>query len=98
MKFLVQGYDGTDAKAYERRADAREQHLENLKKSQQSGKILFAAAMLNQESKMCGSTLIMEFENREELDSWLEKEPYVLGKVWEKIEITECKVPPSFLN
>ena len=98
MEFLVQGYDGTDDKAQERRQNAREKHLGHIKESRANNNILFAAAMLNQEGKMCGSTLIMQFENRAELDVWIEKEPYVLGEVWKKIEITECKVPPSFLK
>ena len=98
MNFLVQGYDGTDDKAYERRQNARDGHLENMKKLRENKQILFAVAMLNSEGKMCGSTMIMEFANRTELDAWLEKEPYVTGKVWEKVEVTECQVPDSFLK
>ncbi len=97
MYFLVQGHDGLDDKAQARRQSAREEHLKNLNQSRKEGKILFAAAMLNEQSQMCGSTLIMQFESRPKLDSWLKNEPYVLGEVWKTVEITECKVPPSFL-
>ena len=44
---------------------------------------------------MTGSMIVGEFESRQALDQkWLDKEPYVLGKVWEKIEITGAKVAP----
>ena len=98
MRFLVQGHDGKDDMAYQRRQNAREGHLENIKKLKENKQILFAVAMLNSEGKMCGSTLIMEFASRADLDSWIEKEPYVTGKVWEKVEVTECQVPDSFLK
>ena len=97
MQFLVQGYDGTDAGAYQRRQDARGKHLQNIKETREKKQILFAAAMLNEEGKMCGSTLFLEFNSREDLDRWIEKEPYVLGEVWKKIEVTECQIPASFL-
>jgi len=47
---------------------------------------------------MIGSTMIVDFESRKELDQYLESEPYVTGKVWQKIDITPCKIPPVFLK
>ena len=63
-----------------------------------SGNLLYGVAMLNDEGVMVGSVLIADFENREALDAWLEQEPYVTGKVWERIEVSHCQVGPSFLN
>jgi hypothetical protein len=34
----------------------------------------------------------MEFESRKELDDYLANEPYVLEKVWEKIEVEPINV------
>ena len=34
----------------------------------------------------------MEFTNRAELDAYLAVEPYVVEKVWEKIEVEPMKV------
>ena len=41
---------------------------------------------------MKGSALVMEFESRKELDDYLANEPYVVEKVWEKIEVETMKV------
>jgi uncharacterized protein YciI len=59
--------------------------------------LLFAAALLDEDGQMVGSVLMMDFTSREALDRWLSVEPYVTGKVWEKIEIKPCQIPPMFL-
>ena len=41
---------------------------------------------------MKGSALILEFDSRQELDDYIANEPYVLEKVWEKIEIDVMNV------
>ena len=41
---------------------------------------------------MKGSVLIMDFQNREELDNYLANEPYVLEQVWDKIEVERLNV------
>lgn len=97
MKFLVNAYDYKDENALERRLEVRSSHMEGVKELYEKKNILFAAAMINEKSIMCGSSLVMEFDTREELDMWLKVEPYVKNNVWEKIDITECKVPDMFL-
>lgn len=97
MQFVVNGYDGTDAEAGNRRLDVREEHLKLANAMREDGKLLFAAALLDDHEKMIGSVLIMDFSDRKELDKWLEIEPYVTGNVWESIEVKPCKIPPMFL-
>lgn len=41
---------------------------------------------------MKGSVLIMEYENREQLDEYLANEPYVQENVWQKIEVERMNV------
>lgn len=98
MQYLILGYDGEDEKALERRLKVREKHIELGDKMRDAGKMLYGAAILNDDGKMAGSALICDFESREELDEWLKVEPYVTGEVWKKIEVTRCKVGPSFEN
>lgn len=93
MTFIVNGYDYEDGK--ERRFNAREVHLENIKKMKAEGKILYAAAMLKGED-MCGSTLILEMDSKADVDAYLDQEAYVVQKVWERVEVIPCKVPPMF--
>lgn len=95
MQFIVMGYDGTDENALERRMAVRESHLKVSSEMSSQGKWLYAAAVLNGDGKMCGSMIVCEFDSLESLKSeWLDSEPYVVGKVWEKIEIKEAKVAP----
>lgn len=98
MQFIVTGYDAKDEKALERRLAAREKHMALVQEMKEKGNDLYAAAILNEEGNMAGSVMIVQFESREELDKWLEIEPYIVEKVWEKIEVTPCKVPPIFLT
>lgn len=98
MYFIVNGYDHTDKNALNRRMEAREEHMQGVEAFHKSKNFLFAAAMLNDKGNMCGSTIIVDFENRKALDAWLEEEAYVKGNVWERVEVIECKIPPLFLG
>lgn len=98
MQFLVLGYDGSDAQALERRLAVRDAHIALGDKMRDAGKMLYGAAILDDSGKMIGSVLICEFPSRAELDEWLKVEPYVTGKVWQKIEVQNCKVGPSFVG
>ena len=93
MQFIVTGYDGSDEGALDRRMNAREDHLAMAKKMYDSGRWLYAAAILNDEKKMAGSVIVCEFDSKKALQKeWLDKEPYVLGKVWEKVNVTFAQV------
>ncbi|MBF0258556.1 MAG: hypothetical protein HQK62_06910 [Desulfamplus sp.] len=95
MQFIVMGFDGTDEHALERRMAVREEHLKMASEMNSQGKWLYAAAILDDSGKMCGSMIVCEFDSKEALESeWLDREPYVVGKVWETIEIKPAKVAP----
>ncbi len=98
MQFLVMGYDAKDEQALERRMRVREAHIATCDKLRDAGKMLYGAAILDDNNKMVGSVIICDFASRAELDKWLEEEPYVRGKVWQKVEIHNCKVGPSFVG
>ena len=98
MQFLLTAYDATDADAMSRRRANRAAHLETIEYYRQSGNMHMGVAILDDAGQMIGSCIICEFPNRAGLDSWLATEPYVVGKVWDKITITECKIGPSFLK
>ena len=90
MQFIINAYDGTDAKALERRMAARPEHLENMKKVQEIAKVLCAGGLLNEEGKMIGSFLVMDFATQELFDKYLETEPYIKHGVWEKVQVEKC--------
>ena len=93
MQFIVLGYDGTDDKALERRMAVRENHLKYAQEMFDTGKWLYASAILDDNEKMIGSMIVCDYPSREELqEQWLNKEAYVLGDVWKTIKIHRAKV------
>ncbi|WP_373566092.1 hypothetical protein [Mesobacillus foraminis] len=42
--------------------------------------------------------MVVDYPSREELDKWLKEEPYVVGNVWQNIEIKPCRVAPIFME
>lgn len=97
MQFIVTAWDHNDSEASKRRMDSREEHLALVVKMKEQGHDLFAAAMIDDEGAMIGSTMIMDFDSREDLDRWLESEPYVVNNVWGDIKVQTCKIPDLFL-
>ena len=92
MQFIVLGRDGTDEGAKERRLKARQAHIDMGEELRQAGNMWYGAALLDDDGNMSGSMIFVDFQSRKELDEWLEKEPYVIGDVWRKIEILPCNV------
>ncbi len=95
MQFLIIGYDGTDAKAPARRQAARQAHLDGVKALRRSGNCIEGGAMLNDAGEMIGSALIMEFDSEEQMREWLSKDPYVVGKVWQTIDVRPFRCAPK---
>jgi len=87
MQFLLLAYDGTDAGAQDRRLKIRQEHLDKIEKLKKTGEFLFGGAILNDNGQMIGSMIVYDFPDRASLDKKLKDEPYIYGKVWEKIEI-----------
>ncbi|MDR2570262.1 MAG: YciI family protein [Oscillospiraceae bacterium] len=99
MQFLVTAFDGKDSKAETRRKNVREQHLEGAKKLIKTRKLLYAAAILDDDNKMIGSIMIVDFPSKDALSQeWLKNEPYILGDVWNEIDIKPCYVPDFILD
>ena len=96
MQFLVTAHDGTDSEALTRRMAARPAHVEMGNRYRSEGKHLMGVALLNDAGTMIGSVMLVEFAGRAELDAWLAEEPYVVGRVWDRIEVSPCQVGPSF--
>ena len=87
MQFLVIARDGTDPGAVERRRQTRPAHFEALQRLVAKGHIKAGGALLDEQGTMIGSSVIAEFADRAALDAWLEIEPYVVGGVWQEIEV-----------
>lgn len=88
MQFIIKAYDG--ANMLEKRLQVRPRHLEGMNRL--SGHIICAGGLLDEEGKMKGSVLIMDFPSRAELDGYLKNEPYILEHVWETVEVETMNV------
>jgi uncharacterized protein YciI len=94
MQFVVTALDYTDEDALKRRLENREAHLDRARQLIAEGRFLSGGAILDAQEKMIGSTLHLEFPDRESLEAHLQKDPYISGKVWETIEIREARLVP----
>lgn len=88
MQFLVKAYDGPNM--LEKRMAVRPRHLEGMKAL--GKQIIAAGGLLDEDGKMKGSALIMEFPDRAALDEYLAGEPYVVEGVWQKIVVEPMNV------
>ena len=88
MQFMVKAYDGEGMLG--KLMEVRPRHLEGMKVL--GKQVICAGGLLDDDGKMKGSVLILDFPDRTALDHYLENEPYVQEHVWEKIEVEVMNV------
>ena len=88
MQFIIKAYDGAGMLA--KRMEVRPRHLEGM--ARLGGQVICAGGLLDEDGKMKGSALIMDFADRSELDAYLANEPYVQEHVWERIDVERINV------
>jgi uncharacterized protein YciI len=91
-QYLVTAYDYTDVEALQRRMNVRPHHLDGARELKETGNFVLGGAILNDEGKMIGSVMILQFENEEELQTWQQTEPYITQKIWESYDTKPFKV------
>lgn len=87
MQFVIIGLDGTDAEAPARRQKARPHHIAMGDELLASGNMWYGAALLHDDGSMKGSMILVDFSSEQELQDWLDKEPYIVGDVWRDVTI-----------
>ena len=87
--FLITCTDSDNS--LEKRLAVRPQHLARLQALDAEGRLIVAGAMPkvhgNPQAGFYGSTMIVDFDSRDELDAWLSQEPFWLEGVYAKIEV-----------
>lgn len=91
-QYLVTAYDYTDTEALQRRMNVRPHHLDAAKDLKANGNYVLGGAILNEDGKMIGSVMILQFETDEALEAWKQNEPYVTQKIWESVDVKPFKV------
>ena len=75
----------------EKRLAIRPQHVARLQKLDDEGRLIVAGAMpkdpSNPQAGFYGSTIIVDFETREALDTWLQEEPFLKEGVYSHIDV-----------
>jgi uncharacterized protein YciI len=86
-QFLVIIHDGTDAQAPARRQATRTAHLDGLKDHVTSGKLVFGGRIFDESQQPVGSFLMVDCEDRADLDAMIANDPYTKGNVWQRVEV-----------
>lgn len=92
QQYVIIAHDGTDENALERRMNIRPFHLDGAKKLKENGNFVVGGAMLDDNGKMIGSVMIVQFETEADLRHWEATEPYIVDGVWAKYEIKPFRV------
>ncbi|PRB00974.1 YciI family protein [Microbacterium sp. MYb64] len=85
-QFVITAVDHPDDGAQERRVRMRPAHLARLQ-DLSAGRVLSGGAILGPRGTPIGSSLHVEFADRATLDAWLADDPYVVGRVWDDVEV-----------
>ena len=97
MQFLITAFDGKDSEALDRRMAARPDHIEYAKVGAAEGKVIIGGAILDDDGKMIGSMLVVDYPSKEAVEKeYIANDPYFLGKVWQEIEIRPYRVAEIF--
>ena len=91
-QYIVTGYDYTDKDALDRRMAVRPLHLAGTIALRDAGNYLLGGAILDDNERMIGSVMVLQFETEAGLEAWKQNEPYITQKIWETIEIKPFKV------
>jgi uncharacterized protein len=94
IQFVIEALDHTDAEGLSRRMAVREKHLAGAAALKHSGNYILGGAKIDDEGKMIGSTMVLQFPSETEFSAYFEHEPYVTGNVWGKIDVYKFRVAP----
>ncbi len=96
-QYVIHAFDGTDSEALNRRLAVRQAHFENMSVYKSAGNFILGGAMLDDDGKMIGSTVVMQFIDDADLQAYLDSEPYIKNKVWLEVKIFPFKTATVLL-
>ncbi|MGH9211140.1 MAG: YciI family protein [Acidimicrobiales bacterium] len=96
MQFVVIAHDHEDDDALARRLKVRPEHMARCEKAVEQGTLVYAVALLDDSERMIGSVMVLDLPNREDVDRWLDDEPYKVNDVWCQITVTRGRIGPWF--
>ncbi|MFD2933243.1 YciI family protein [Spirosoma flavum] len=87
MKYIIHAYDHTDADALTRRMATRPDHLNYVHQLKENNQFILGGALLNPDGDMIGSMLILNLETDDQLQDYLQTDPYIVQGVWDKVDV-----------
>ncbi len=87
MQYVIHAYDYTDADSLDRRMAVRPDHFAGARQLKANGQFVIGGALLDPDGKMIGSMMVLDFATHEQFQFWYDHEPYIRGRVWERIDI-----------
>ena len=91
-QYLIIANDGKDDEALDRRKEVRPLHLAGAKKLKEKNNFVIGGAMLDDDGKMRGSIMIVQFETQDDFQTWYDNESYITPGVWKTIEVKAFRV------
>lgn len=91
-QFIIQAKDYTDEDALKRRLAARSAHLERMKEEKRKGVFIIGGALLNNDSTMIGSVIILSLPDEASVQQWIRQDVYITQKVWNEVTVTPFRV------
>lgn len=95
---MVMAWDAEGDEGLARRDAARLAHAESIRTQWEAGHVLLGAGILDDEGTVRGSLVVVDYPSRDDLDRYLEREPFVTESVWERIEVHPLRVPDFYLS
>lgn len=91
MHFTVIAHDRKEPGTIEKRLASRAEHMDGLKQMKADGRVVDGGAMIDADGNMVGSVMLLNFPDRQALDSYIEREPYQRDGVWGDVNIIEMR-------
>ena len=95
---MVLAWDHKGPVGVERRDAARAAHSESIRALWEEGHVVLGAGIRDDEGAITGSLVIVEYPSRDDVDRYLESEPFVSQSVWERVEVHPVFVPDFYLG
>ncbi len=92
LQYVVIARDGNDENALERRMQARPNHFKGARILKENNNFILGGAILDENGKMAGSVMVVQFESEEKMREWFDNEPYITENVWQNIELRPFRV------
>jgi len=92
MLFLLVALDDTSPDTAALRVAARAEHALLVGRMKASGNFRMGGHTLDDDEKITGSAMVLDFASRAEVDDYLRLEPYAVRGIWKTVTVTRINL------